>query len=404
MIGQSAVTDAYRQASREPGQVRRSLVRGLTAGPVPVLIGVALIWVFFETRNSGFLSPRNLSNLSLQMAVIALLGMGASVVIIAGEFDISVGAELGVTAGLLGVVLSHGWPSWAAICVVLAAGICLGLVQGAVVVFAGIPSFIVTLGGFLVYTGLQQQLIGSSGSIPINDPFILGIANQYLPDLASWLMVGIFAVAAAAREIARRREWNRAGLPGPGRLRSVATVTVPIAILALVVGYFNDFSGVARVVVLLLVVTLVLDSLTQRTLFGRFLYATGGNPEAARRAGAPVWRIRLAVFGIAGLLAGVAGIVSASRLYSVSADNGGGALLLQAVAAAVIGGTSLYGGRGRVYSALLGALVIVSIENGLDLLGQSTATTNEATGLILVAAVLVDALSRRAKRGVRTGS
>jgi D-xylose transport system permease protein len=371
-------------------------------GPVAVLAGIALIWIYFQTQNGNFLSSRNLSNLVLQMAVTCVLALGVVLVLTAGEIDLSLGSVTGVCGVLLGVLLSeHGWPAWAAIIVTLALGLAAGLLQGLVTVLVGVPSFLVTLGGFLTFFGVQLALVGSAGQISITDPSVIAIANDYVGKALSWIAVAVIAVLLTALQVARRNAWRREGLPAPPAWRSVAAAALPVAGLVIVVGYLNQYLGVPYLLAILLAMVAGLGWVTQHSVYGRHLYAVGGNAEAARRAGVKVGAIRVSVLAVSGLLAGLAGVVSASRLYAVDSNLGGGTLLLGAIAAAVIGGTSLFGGRGRIYHALLGAIVIESVENGLDLLGQTAATKNIATGIILVLAVCIDAVNRRRQARTR---
>jgi D-xylose transport system permease protein len=364
-------------------------------GPVAVLASIAVIWIFFQAQDGAFLSSRNLSDLVLQLAVTCVLALGVVLVLTAGEIDLSLGSITGMCGVLLGVLLTeHGWPAWAAIIVTLAVGLAAGLLQGLVTVLVGVPSFLVTLGGFLAFFGVQLALAGSAGQISISDPSVIAIANDYVGKALSWVAVAVIAILLAALAVARRNAWRREGLPAPA-WRGVAATALPVAGLVLVVGYLNQYLGVPYLLVILLGLIAGLGWVTQRSVYGRHLYAVGGNAEAARRAGIKVGAIRVSVLAASGLLAALAGVVSASRLYAVDANLGGGTLLLEAIAAAVIGGTSLFGGRGRIYHALLGAIVIESVENGLDLLGQSAATKNIATGVILVLAVCVDAVNRR---------
>ena len=366
------------------------------AGPLAVLAGIALIWVFFQAQDGAFLSSRNLSNLVLQLAVTCILAIGVVLVLIAGEIDLSLGSVTGMCGALLGVLLTeHAWPAWAAITVTLALGLAAGTLQGLVTVLVGVPSFLVTLGGYITFFGVQLALVGSAGQISISDPSVIAIANDYVGKALSWVMVAVIIVLLAVLPVARRRAWRREGLPPPPAWRSVAGTAVPVAGLVIMVGYLNRYLGVPDLLVVLLGMVAALGWVTQRSVYGRHLYAIGGNAEAARRAGVKVSAIRVSVLATSGLLAGLAGIVSASRLYAVDSNLGGGTLLLEAIAAAVIGGTSLFGGRGRIFHALLGATVIESVENGLDLLGQSAATKNVATGIILVLAVCIDAVNRR---------
>jgi D-xylose transport system permease protein len=253
----------------------------------------------------------------------------------------------------------------------------------------------VTLGGFLTWAGLQLAIIGNEGEIPVASPFVLGIANNYVPAAAAWAMALVAIAVAIAVELGRRRAWVAAGLAPPSWSRTGLKLGLIGGGLFALVGYLNAYFGIPYLLVILLGLTVIFGWVTRRTIVGRHLYAIGGNAEAARRAGVPVGPIRIAVLAMSGIFAATAGIVSASRLFSVSVGTGGGTLLLEAIAAAVIGGTSLFGGRGRVYNAVLGALVIVSIENGLDLLGQPAATKDIATGIILVLAISLDAISRR---------
>jgi len=376
----------------------RRLVRS-EAGSAAVLAGLAAIWIFFEVQNSNFLTARNLTNLVLQTAVTAILAMGVVLVLIAGEIDLSLGSVTGASAALLGVLLTNQhWPTGLAIVVTLLFGLLIGLVQGLVTTQIGVPSFIVTLGGFLVFAGVQLALIGGSGQIAIASPAVIAIANDYLAPGVAWALAGAVIAGLVATEAARRRAWSRADVGDGSWWLAVARVAAWAGVLIAVTLIMNSYFGVPYLLVGLLALFLGLSWATRRTGLGRHLYAVGGNAEAARRAGISVGAIKVTVLAASGLLAALAAIVSASRLYSVNASTGGGTLLLEAIAAAVIGGTSLFGGHGRIYHALLGALVIDSVENGLDLIGQSESTKNIATGIILVLAVSLDALSRRRAR------
>ncbi len=372
----------------------RALAAG-DLGALPVIIGLAAVWIFFQTQNSNFLTSRNLSNLTLQMAVTAILAMAVVLVMVTGEIDLSLGSVTGVTSALLGILLTnHHWSVATALAATFALGLGIGLLQGAITVFVGVPSFIVTLGGFLAWAGVQLALIGPAGNLPVNNNTIAAIGNSYLGHTTAWLLAAATIAVLAGVELLRRREWRRAGAPRPV-LRSLLRLSLIAAGLLGVVAFLNSNFGVPYVLVLFLSVATLLGWITRRTFFGRYLYAVGGNREASRRAGVPVAAIRVAVLGLSGLLAGLAGVVSTSNLYATSANTGGSILLLEAIAAAVIGGTSLFGGRGRIYQALLGTLVIASVHNGLGLLGKAASTEDIATGTILVLAVSLDALNRR---------
>ena len=372
-------------------------------GPLPVLVGLALIWAVMQSLNGNYLTSRNLSNMVLQMGVVGVLALGVVLVLLVGEIDLSLGATAGVAASVMGVGINdHGWPVPVAVAAAVLTGAAIGLLQGGVVVLVGVPSFIVTLGGLLAWQGVQLGLLGSVGERRLTSQFIQGIASNYLSRPLAWsLLVATMAVLLLAR-LSRRRRRRRAGAhvsgPAPLAVGLLATASGGAAVVL----YLDDYLGVPWLLVLLLGLTWLLTLLTRRTPFGRHLYAIGGNAEAARRAGIPVGATRLVVFALTSTLAGVAGVVAASRQFSVSNGTGGGTLLLEAIAAAVIGGASLFGGRGRPYQALLGALVIVSVSNGLDLLGEPSSVKDVATGAILVVAVSLDSLSRRRRAATGT--
>jgi len=383
-------------AGSGPRKWVRDRARGINLGPLPVLLGIVAIWIVFQLLNDRYLSSRNLSNIVLQAGVTGLLAIGVVLVLLIGEIDLSLGATAGVAADVLGVGLAdHGWPTPVALIAAVATGAAIGLLQGAIIVWVGVPSFLVTLGGLLAWQGVQLALLGSVGERRVTDRFVRGIANQYLPPVLAWILLAAAVLGYAAIRIARRRSQSAAGL-APESIGSLAGRVVAVAVVGVIaVGYLQRYFGVPWLLLILLVVAWLLTVLTRRTPLGRHLYAIGGNAEASRRAGIPVARTRLIVFVLASGLAGLAGIVAASRQFSVSSGTGGGTLLLEAIAAAVIGGTSLFGGRGRIFHALLGALVIVSVSNGLDLLGEPSSVKNIATGAILVLAVSLDSVTRR---------
>jgi D-xylose transport system permease protein len=372
----------------------RSLATG-DLGPLPVIVGLIAVWIFFQTQNANFLTSRNLSNLTLQMAVTAILAMAVVVVMVAGEIDLSLGSVTGVTSALLGVLLTNDhWSTSAALAATFALGLGIGLLQGLVTVLVGVPSFIVTLGGFLAWAGVQLAVIGPAGNLQVTNNTIAAIGNNYLSHTSAWLVAAAAIVGVAVIEALRIRERRRSNAPF-SVVRSATRVLALAAGVCAVVAFLNGNFGVPYVLVLFLTVGSVLGWIMRRTFFGRYLYAVGGNAEASRRAGVPVKTIRVAALSLSGVLAGLAGVVSTSTLYATSANVGGSILLLEAIAAAVIGGTSLFGGRGRLYMALLGTLVIASVQNGLGLLGKSASTEDIATGTILVLAVSLDALNRR---------
>ena len=369
-----------------------------------VVLGLILVWSVFQVLNSNFLSPRNLSNLLLQIAVLGTLAVGMVIVLVLGEIDLSVGAIAGVSAAVLALLITdRGAPAWLAVVAALLVGAVIGLIHGLIITSAGIPSFIITLAGLLVWQGVQLALVGDGGQIPIRDPFIRSIASTYAVPAAGWVLAVVVIAGFAGARVLRRTRRNRYGLAtAPLSTELVATGVVAASALA-VTWLLNSYFGIPWVFVVLLLLVLGGSVLMTETSFGRHVTAIGGNREAARRSGIPVGATTVIVFVLVSATAALAGIIEASRQFSASNALGGGTLQLNAIAAAVIGGTSLFGGRGRVYHAILGALVVGSVQNGLDLLGEPAAVKSIATGIILVIAVVIDALGRR-RRIARGGT
>jgi D-xylose transport system permease protein len=321
---------------------------------------------------------------------------------VAGEIDLSLGSVTGVTSALLGILLTnHHWSVAAALAATFALGAAIGLLHGAITVLVGVPSFLVTLGGFLAWAGVQLALIGPAGNLPVNDATIAAIGNNYFGHSSAWILAGAGVIVVAALEGLRLREWRRSGEPALLASAGLRLALITCAVFA-VVAFLNGNFGVPYVLVIVIGVAGALGWISRRTIYGRYIYAIGGNREASRRAGVPVGLVRVSVLGLSGLLAALAGVISTSNLYATSANTGGSILLLEAIAAAVIGGTSLYGGRGRIYSALLGTLMIASVHNGLGLLGKPASTEEVATGVILVLAVSLDSFNRRRRSAAGT--
>ena len=389
-----------RLTPRAIGQAAGARLKRRELGSWPVLIGLVFIWLLFQSQDAEFLSARNLSNLILQIGVLGTLAIGVVLVLLLGEIDLSLGAVAGVSAAVLGVLLTNDhWSSGAAIVVTLLVGALIGLLQGGITVLIGVPSFIVTLAGFLAWGGVQIILLGEIGELLIQDTTVRSIASAYLTPVQSWVLVAIFICGYGWVQWRHRMRRRQAGLEvSSGALLGLQAALVAAAAILLTV-LFDAYFGVPYMLVLLLALVVALTWLTTRTIFGRHMYAIGGNTEAARRAGIHVGSVKLTVFVLTSTLAALGGVLSASREFAVSSGTGGGTLLLDAIAAAVIGGTSLFGGRGRIYHAVLGALVIGSVENGLDLLGQPASVKDIATGVILVIAVSIDVVSRRRRAG-----
>jgi D-xylose transport system permease protein len=383
-------------------------VRAGELGTLPIIIGLVLIVVTFGILEENFLTERNFTNLLLQMAAIAAMAIGVVFVLLIGEIDLSVAFVSAVGAVVMTLLLrpdDPGWPWWAAVGIALLCTTTIGFLHAIVITKVGVPSFVVTLAGFLIWSGVVLILTtqySTAGTIRIQDATVIGIANDFLSDFWGWVLAVVTVVAFAAlqlRTALARRARNLAGKP----TLLIVLQTVGLAVLTFAaVWYLNNDRGVPKVILILGIFLLFWSFIATRTRFGRHVYAVGGNAEAARRAGIAVDRVRIAVFMISGFMAGVGGIMLASRLRSVATSTGGGQLLLLVIAAAVIGGTSLFGGTGRVVAALLGALVIASIQNGMDLMGLASGTKFVITGLVLLGAVLVDAFAKR-RRAARGG-
>lgn len=369
-------------------------------GFLPVIVALIGITIFFYSKNSQYLSAGNFTNLITQMAGVTAIAIGVVFVLLLGEIDLSIG----YVSGLAGVVVASlqvpdgSWEIKGVVAIIIAIAIAalVGMLQGSFVALVGVPSFAVTLAGLLFWQGVVLRTIGENlGVITIQDDTINNVANYFFPD--AWGLAiavaasAVFALAALSGVYSRRRHGIRSD--------NVVVVVLKIAVVAIVsigaVVWANRERGFPLAGVIVIAMLVFWTWVAERTTFGRHVYAVGGNDEAARRAGINVRRIRIFVFMISGAMAGLGGVILAARLNSVSLDAGGGTLLLDAIASAVVGGTSLFGGRGRVLSALMGALVISTIENGIDLVGYPSNVKFMTTGLILLAAVTLDAFSRR---------
>jgi D-xylose transport system permease protein len=376
----------------------RRLVQGDLAS-ARVVLGLAVIWIIFQSQNDRFLTAQNLTNLLLQITAIGLISVGVVYVLLLGEIDLSVGAVSGLAAAVMAVLnVKHGWNPYLAIGAAIAVGLAIGVLQGFLFSTFGVPSFVVTLAGLLAWQGALLEVLGSTGTINLTDPKITGLANTFYSDAVGWVFCAIVIAAFAAFVLVGHRRRVAAGLEG----ENVATLGLRIGLLAaiaiVVVAILNSDRGVPLAVLILLAFVVGMEYVVKRTRFGRHVYAVGGNAEAARRAGIHVNGVRVAVFGIAGTMAAIGGIMAASRLLAVNQGSGGSELLLLAIAGPVIAGTSLFGGRGAVWTALLGALVIGSISNGMDLLALSSAVKFMVTGGVLLLAVIVDAIARQQRQ------
>jgi D-xylose transport system permease protein len=387
--------------------VRR--VRSGESGALPVVIGLILIVAYFQIKNSLFLSAGNLVNLITQAAFIMTLGMAEVFVLLLGEIDLSAGFNAALGATIMAWLLTTASvPWWVAVLAGLAFSAVFAGLEGVIITTLNVPSFVVTLAGYLAGLGLLIYIIdvaapGSGGTIRLSNSIITDIEGGSLSPLAGWIVTIVAVVLTGVYMLTRdgrRRANNLAAPPVSVTLLKVALMAVAGIVVVLIcntnrgVG-LTVLEGVPWVVVVVLVLLVLWTTLLNRTRFGRYVYAIGGNAEAARRAGINLRRIRVAAFALCGLTAGVTGIIYTSFLGSISNNVNGGQLVLFAVAAAVIGGTSLFGGRGRMFGAVLGGLVVAVIYNGLLLLGFGAAAQNIWTAVVLLAAVTVDSLSRR---------
>lgn len=378
----------------------RARIEAGELGALPVVLGLVIIAVVFQSANPAFLSPDNLVNLSLQCAAVGTIAVGIVLVLLLGQIDLSVGSVSGLAAAILGVGLTrYGWPLPLAIAAAVAAGALAGLAYGVLFTRFGVPSFIVTLAGLLGFLGLQLWVLGPQGSINLPyDSWIVIFAQQsFLPP---WLDYVLSALAVGAYvffslRTAQRRE--SAGLPAVARTEILVRAALLLALLVAVSAYLSLDRGVGVTFLLFVVLVAVVDLVLRRTRWGRSVFAVGGSVEAARRAGIAVNRVYVSVFVLCGMLAALGGLLAAARLTSASLSSGAADTNLNAIAAAVIGGTSLFGGRGSAYSALLGIVVIQSISSGLTLLSLDSSVRYMITGGVLVLAVVVDSVSRRSR-------
>jgi len=372
-------------------------IRTGNLGSAPVIIALAVVVLVFSQTAQNFFSPANFTNIITQMAGTCLIAYGVVFVLLIGEIDLSVAFVSGV-AGV--VVAETQLPTGANlpwfVCVFLAilAATLIGVAQGSVVALIGVPSFVVTLAGYEIWQGVILRSI-TQGVITIQDNKINDFSNYLFGTTAGWIMAVIVSVAYSGGLLFAAFEGRRHGIPvRDPALLALKVIAVPL-VSFVTVWILNKDRGVPLGLLLVVGSLLVWTFVAKRTTFGRHVYAVGGSAEAARRAGINVARIRILVFAIAGGMSGLGGIVLAARLNSVDLNAGGGTLLIDAIAAAVIGGTSLFGGRGEIKNALIGAALISTVSNGMFILGYTTGTIFIVTGAILLLAVTFDTLVRR---------
>ena len=383
-----------------PLAMLRRRVKAGELGSAPVVIGLIVIWIVFQLLDSAFLSSENLSNLATQMAATGTIALGIVLVLLLGEIDLSVGSVAGVTSAILAVLnVNHGMAAVPAIALALCAGLAIGAIQGLFFTRVGVPTFVVTLAGLIGWQGLQLAVLGKEGTINFQfDGGIAKLANTfYVAEVGYAIAIGVAVVFAISAFVGMRRR-VAAGLAARSPVSILVRAVLLGVALSIVAAVMNGYRGVPLSLLIFGGLVAIFDYMLRRTVFGRQIFAVGGNAEAARRAGINVRRVQVSVMMICSMMAAAGGILAASRLFAVNQSSGASDVLLNAIAAAVIGGTSLFGGRGSAYSALLGILVIQSITNGMLLLSLGADVRFMITGVVLLAAVSLDAFARRGQR------
>jgi D-xylose transport system permease protein len=375
-------------------------VRSGDLGSLPIVVGLIIIAIVFQIQNDRFLTASNFVNLIVQTAPYAVIAMGVTFALLLGEIDLSIGFVSGVGGVLVALLLAPDGNEMAtapAMVLCLLAGLAIGTLHGLIITKVGVPSFVVTLAGLLAWNGVVLLLIGSRGTVILQNDFVIGLANDFMAPGLAWLLMVACVALYAGVQLVRLRSRAKAGLANDPLVIVGLRVAGLAVVLAIVVAVANSDRGIPYVGLVVGGLFIFWTYVLNRTRFGRHIYAVGGNQEAARRAGINVDRVKIACFAIVSMMAVLGGIILASRLRSVDTNTGGGQALLYPIAAAVIGGTSLFGGRGTMKAALLGALVMISIDNGLGLLGLSSGTKFVVTGGVLLLAVTVDSISRRGR-------
>jgi D-xylose transport system permease protein len=376
----------------------RRVVQGDLAS-LRVILGLVVIWAIFQSQNDRFLSAVNITNLMLQITAIGLISVGVVYVLLLGEIDLSVGQVSGLCAAIMAVLnVKHGWDPYLAIAAGVLAGMAIGLLQGFLFTQFGVPSFVITLAGLLVWQGALLRVLGETGTVNITDSKITGLANAFYSDTFGWVVAVVVIAVYAGGTLWAWRQRVAAGLSDQQLTGPLVRIVIVAATVIVLIAILNSDRGLPLAVLILIGFVAGMQYVATRTRFGRHVFAVGGNGEAARRAGINVNGVRIAVFAISGTMAAIGGILAASRLLAVNQSSGGSDLLLLAIAGPVIAGTSLFGGRGSVWTALLGALVIGSISNGMDLLAYESSTKFMVTGGVLALAVVIDAIARRQRQ------
>jgi D-xylose transport system permease protein len=370
-------------------------------GSIPVVLGLVIIWIIFQSLNSNFLTAGNLSDISVAMVGTGMIAVGIVFVLLLGEIDLSVGSVSGVAGAAFAVLnVTHGMNEYLAFVLAILTGTVAGALHGFVFARIGVPAFAVTLAGLLFWNGFMLQILGSNGTINLDsNGLVAKLTSYYFTDVAAAyaLAIGVTAVFFLSSFYGNKRR-EAAGVPSRPLSETILR-TALLAVVAFAVAItYNQYKGLPLAVVIFIAVLLITDFVLRRTAYGRKIFALGGSVEASRRAGINVEMVRISVFAISGTFAAIGGLFIASKIASANQGAGAGDLLMNAIAAAVIGGTSLFGGRGRTWNALLGVLVIVSIQYGLALQGIASPIQYMITGGVLLATVVIDAVTRKTQK------
>ncbi|MEY2900641.1 MAG: hypothetical protein RL247_807 [Actinomycetota bacterium] len=405
---ESATVPADRQDSRLRqdvglrGAITASLdrVRRGDLGLLPVIIGIVVIYVIFQSLNPFFLSSNNMANLLMESTAVGFMALGIVFVLLLGQIDLSIGSVSGLSSAIFAVgFVQNGWPLIPAIALSVLTGMVIGYLYGQIFNRLGVPSFVVSVAGLLGFLGLQLYVLRGQGTInlPFESPLVWFGQQAFIPPVWSYVVMAavgvLFYVVRTLHSIRR----VKAGLSGRSQIATILQAIAIIAALEFIAWFLNQSRGVSLMFTLFVVTAFVAHYVLTRTQFGRAIFAVGGNPEAARRAGINVNAIYTSAFMITSTLAAIGGLLAAGRLAAAAQSSGGGDTNLTAIAAAVIGGTSLFGGRGSAFSAVLGIIVIQSISSGLTLLNLDSSIRFMVTGAVVLIAVAVDALARRSR-------
>ena len=408
MSNQSTIQTGNEGSFLDAGRNYIARVKGGETGSLPALLGLIILATLFAAANPIFLKPINFANLLTQTATVTTLAMGLTFVLLLGEIDLAAGVTAGLSAAFLAISMSNYGVAWPlAVVIAISLGMLIGFLIGLLVAKVGIPSFVVTLAAFLAFQGLQLVVVGKGGLIGIDAPPILAIMNTPMPIAFGWILLTVIFLLYVGSALYSRRQRTSSGQPNkPMGILVFRSLTILIVGVGFV-SFLNlerganpavtSLKGVPYVVPIVLILLAAGTFVLYRTKFGRHVYAVGGNAEAARRAGIQVSRVRIKVFMISSSFAGIAGILMASRQASVDAA-AGRSIVLNAIAAAVVGGVSLFGGRGRLSDAVIGGFVIAVIDNGLGLIGLASGLNLAITGGVLLLAATADAITSRKSR------